>query len=231
VRRAVLRAQVLSAGERDLYAREFGVEPERFCFLPFAWRAQDDDPLEAEPQAGRRLVIAIGRALCDWPTLLASARGSDWPLLVICGAQDRAAVERLNRDGRAEVLSEIPHERALQLMGQAAICVLPLQDVEISQGHVRVRDATDAGAVVVASRVASLEGYVEDGRTGILVEPGEPEELKLAIERLLSQPDERARLVRAALDRGRAWTWSRYLGAVGDFVRHGSPSLPPNLPG
>jgi glycosyltransferase involved in cell wall biosynthesis len=225
VGRAVLRAQVLSPGERDLYARRFGVEVERFCFLPFAWRVGENDPLQAAPQAERRLVLALGRALCDWPTLFASARGSDWPLVVMCGSQDRDAVESLNRDRRAEVLVEIPHERALALMREAAVCVLPLQDLAISQGHVRLRDATDAGAAIVASRVAGLEGYVEDSTTGLLVSPGNPDELKRAIERLLSQRPERERLVRAALERGRLWNWSRYLEALEDFVRHGSVSL------
>jgi glycosyltransferase involved in cell wall biosynthesis len=226
VRRAVLRAQVLSPGERELYAGRFGVEVERFSYLPFAWRLRDDDPLESAPQPERQLVLALGRALCDWPTLFAAARGSDWTLVVICGANDQAAVERLNRERRAEVLAEVSPERALELMRQAAICVLPLQDLAISQGHVRLCDANDAGAAVVASRVAGLEGYVEDGRTAVLVTPGSPDELERAIERLLGRPEERVRLVRASLERGRVWTWRRYMAAVEDFVRDGAASMP-----
>lgn len=116
-RRALLAAQVLSGWEVERYAHAFGVEPERFSYVPFAWRmaapgAPGPDRL---PTSSRSLVVASGRAFCDWPTLFEAARPASWPLLVICGGHDRAAVDRLNAHGRATVVSDISPERAREL--------------------------------------------------------------------------------------------------------------------
>jgi glycosyltransferase involved in cell wall biosynthesis len=214
-RRALLAAQVLSEWEVEQYARAFGIEPERFFFIPFAWRmAATDLP---DPDPAEDLVIAAGRAFCDWPTLFEAAHAARWRLLVICGGHDRALVERLNADGRAEVLCDVSPERARELLAGAAISVLPMYDAGVSQGHVRLCDAVDAGVAVVASRTRSLEGYVEDGRTAVLVAPGNPEALRHAVDGLLSDPAMRARLARAAFDRAGAWTWVDYLAAIEAF--------------
>jgi glycosyltransferase involved in cell wall biosynthesis len=58
-----------------------------------------------------------------------------------------------------------------------------------------VREAMAYGRPVVATRVGGLADAIEDGVTGVLVEPGE---LRPTLERLLASPDERARLGGAA---------------------------------
>jgi len=108
-------------------------------------------------------------------------------------------------------------ERARELLREAAVSVLPMYDAGISQGHVRLCEAVDAGVAVVASRVRSLDGYVEDGRTALLVAPGDPEALRAAVDGLLSEPVGRERLARAAFERAGAWTWADYLAAIEDF--------------
>jgi glycosyltransferase involved in cell wall biosynthesis len=52
-----------------------------------------------------------------------------------------------------------------------------------------VLEAMDAGLPVVASRVGGLPEVVEDGRTGLLAAPGDPEDLARALARLLAMPD------------------------------------------
>ena len=215
-RRALLAAQVLSEWEVERYASAFGVE--RFYYIPYAWRMRAAGAAEPAASSGG-LVIAAGRAFCDWPTLFAAAHAADWRLLVICGGHDRALVERLNADGRAEILCDVSPERARELLGEAAVSVLPMYDAGISQGHVRLCDAVDAGVAVVASHTRSLDGYVEDGRTAVLVAPGDPGALRTAIDGLLGDPSERERLGRAAFERAAAWTWADYLAAIEEFAR------------
>jgi glycosyltransferase involved in cell wall biosynthesis len=70
-------------------------------------------------------------------------------------------------------------------------------------------DESRAGGVpVVASRIPPLERLVEDGVTGLLVEPGEAGQLRLALERLADEPELRARLAQAARAKVlRSGTW------------------------
>ncbi|MFC6835085.1 glycosyltransferase [Halomarina ordinaria] len=62
-----------------------------------------------------------------------------------------------------------------------------------------VREASAMELPVVATDVGGTADVVADGVTGLLVDPGEPADLAAAVERLLSNPDER----RAMGERGR----------------------------
>jgi len=57
-----------------------------------------------------------------------------------------------------------------------------------------ILEAFALGTVVVASRLEGIAEAVRDGQTGVLVAPGDPEELASAILRLLENGDDRSRL-------------------------------------
>ncbi|MDQ5820210.1 MAG: glycosyltransferase family 4 protein [Actinomycetota bacterium] len=83
------------------------------------------------------------------------------------------------------------HER----FARAAVVVCP----SISEGFgVVCAEAMAHGKPVVASAVGGLRGLVDDERTGLLVAPGDVEALRAAIQRLLDDPELRARLGSAA---------------------------------
>ena len=54
------------------------------------------------------------------------------------------------------------------------------------------------GKAVVVSAANGHADIVRDGETGILVPPGDPDRLRSEIERLLANPEQRARLGRQA---------------------------------
>jgi glycosyltransferase involved in cell wall biosynthesis len=61
-----------------------------------------------------------------------------------------------------------------------------------------LREAMAHGRAVVSTGVGGLADAVEDGRTGLVVPPGDPAALREAVERLLGDPALRARLGAAA---------------------------------
>lgn len=65
-------------------------------------------------------------------------------------------------------------------------------------------EAMAAGVPVIAARAGGPAEIVEDGRSGLLVPPGESRPLAEAIDRLLSSPQERRRMAQAAQERVRA---------------------------
>jgi len=223
--RAMLSAQVLSASEGELYARRFGIAPQRFVFIPFAWRITAIDQPSPEP-TNRHGVVAAGRAHCDWATLFAAAADSSWPLTVVCAEHDQQLVEQLNRDGRATVHVDIPHEQARELLRRAAISAMPMFDGELSHGHVRLCDAVDAGAAVVTSMVKGFDGYIESGRTALVVEPEDAGALRAGVEQLLADKQQRAALASTAYARAAQWTWDHYLGALQDLAAGRTPLVP-----
>lgn len=79
----------------------------------------------------------------------------------------------------------------------------------------KIVESLAAGVPVVCSRVGGLERIVEDGRTGLLVAPGDAAALAGALARLAGDPQLRARLGRDGRDRVlRHHTWD----AVADRV-------------
>jgi glycosyltransferase involved in cell wall biosynthesis len=214
LRRVVVGAQTTTEAERHLCSRAYGIPLGRIQHVPWAWSIEG----RGAPHEPRDGVLASGRAACDWPTLFAAAAGRPWPLTVVCGRADLAAVSALNADGRARVLCEIPREEHHRLLRSAAAYVVALVDVPGSAGQVRLAAATEAGAPVVASAVAALAGYAVAGQTAILVRPGDPVALRDAVERLLSDRAEARRLAGAALERARAWTYASYFAAIRELV-------------
>jgi colanic acid/amylovoran biosynthesis glycosyltransferase len=78
---------------------------------------------------------------------------------------------------------------------RAAVVVCPSR----SEGFgVVCAEAMAHGRPVVATAVGGLKELIENGRTGILVEPGNPAALRAAIDMLLANPELRRRLGRAA---------------------------------
>ncbi|MGH7820531.1 MAG: glycosyltransferase, partial [Candidatus Binatia bacterium] len=55
-----------------------------------------------------------------------------------------------------------------------------------------------------------IPDVVDDGRNGLLVEPGDAQALAAALRRLWSSPDLRERLGAAATETSRSLSWSTY---------------------
>ena len=80
---------------------------------------------------------------------------------------------------------------------------------------VACREAMARGRPVVATAVGGLLDAVEDGVTGLLVPPRDPQALRAALERLLGDPDLRTRLGAAARERAReCFSWDASVDAT-----------------
>ena len=66
---------------------------------------------------------------------------------------------------------------------------------------VALLEAMSAGCAVVASRIAGIDAAIEDGRSGVLVPPGDVAALTAALTAVLADPERRARLGAAARER------------------------------
>jgi glycosyltransferase involved in cell wall biosynthesis len=230
IRRAMLRGHALTRTDQHALAERYDRPIGDFPFVPWplAMEAPDDLP----PAPGEPLVLSAGRAYCDWPTLFAAARGSGWPLTVVCHRRDRAEVDRLNREsgGAARVLSDLPADEFAALLARATVSVICMTEAGTSQGHIRVMDAAAAGVPIVASATSSLDGYVTAGVTGLLVAIGDAGALRSAVDGLLADEDGRERLRTAAWNRAAGWQVEHYFAALDDLVRGDEPRLTPAAP-
>ena len=102
-------------------------------------------------------------------------------------AQQTAGIEWLGRRGPQEVLA---------LLGEAACLVMP--SIWYETFGRTIIEAYAKGTPVVASRLGAMAELVEDGRTGLLFEPGNPSDLAGKIHSLLDLPERSSGMRRAA---------------------------------
>lgn len=84
----------------------------------------------------------------------------------------------------------------LDLMGEALMVIVP--SVCYETFGLTVAEAYTRGTPVIASRIGGLAEVVVDGRTGQLVEPGDPNELAKFVLDLASRPDQLTAMGRQA---------------------------------
>lgn len=146
---------------------------------------------------------------------LAASRHDDALLVIVGGSSgddgdDAAASARqlaadLGVADRVRFVAPQPHH-ILSTWYRAADMVLVPSRSE-SFGLVAL-EAAACGIPVVASAVGGLLNVVDNGATGLLVGPREPEPFAAAVDRLLDHPAEAAAMGAAATARARHYTWS-----------------------
>ncbi|MGC0314664.1 glycosyltransferase family 4 protein [Kitasatospora acidiphila] len=107
-------------------------------------------------------------------------------------------------DPAVTVVRDVPSAQVMAAWRRASVAVVP-SVWEEPLGQVAV-EAMLAGRPVVASNVGGLRDVVEDGVTGLLVPPSDPQALADAIDRLLADPQERARFGGRGRERAAAFT-------------------------
>lgn len=178
--------------EREQYAERLRVPIERFRFIP--WHTNVLDPRLIPPSDN--VIFSAGRTGRDWRTLAMALRGLDIPTTIVCHRSD---AEAISFPEGVTVLTDIPYSQYRELLTRARIVLIPLEAHVYSSGQVVILEAMAMGKPVIATRVLGSEDYVEDGVNGLLVSPGAPDELRGAIDKILSDPALEASLGRNAV--------------------------------
>lgn len=157
------------------------------------------------------LVHAVGRARVE----LAGAR------VIVCGRG--SALPEARRLTEELGLQEIIDFRGW-VLGEQKRAVLAESDVLVLPSHLEglpnaLLEAMATGLPVIATRVGAIPDVVEDGKCGLLIEPGDVEALGRSMSRLAGDPGERERMGAAARekiarDHDIEIAWPRMLAAM-----------------
>jgi len=210
----------ITAEVEQLLVRE-GVPRERIARVPFFVDVERFKPLPAEDRGsarkelrleGRTVVVASGR--------LVPRKGGDalirafararadapemQPLLLFLGdGPERAALEQLARDEGlgdsvrfAGFVADVPHWLAAS---DALVLASRIEGLPNA-----LLEGLGMGLACIATKIAGAEEVIDDGRTGLLVPPGDERSLARAIARVLRDETYRRSLGRAAAEVVRA---------------------------
>jgi glycogen synthase len=193
---------------RDVLARRGVREP----YVLFVGRITDQKGifhlLEAAPKLPAGVQVVLCASAPDTPEIEARLR--------------RAVPEHPNVVWIGEM---VPVPEVVQLYSHAAVFVCP--SVYEPFGLINL-EAMACETPVVASAVGGILEVVEDGHTGVLVQPGRPDDLAAAIRRLLEDPARGRAMGHAGRARVEAqFSWASvaartrdvYADAIADFKR------------
>lgn len=127
-------------------------------------------------------------------------------------AATRARIDELGIANRVDLPGWVDGTRVAELIATADMLVLPsfVENLPLS-----IIEAMASGVAVVATPVGAVEDIVEDGTTGLLVQPGDVDALGRALRRLVDDAALRARLGAAGQDlHRRKLDLSRYVEAM-----------------
>ncbi|MEO0361759.1 MAG: glycosyltransferase, partial [Pseudomonadota bacterium] len=92
------------------------------------------------------------------------------------------------------VMTNVPPPITWRIARDALAMAIPLRSSETACGHVTIVGAQRLGLPLAVTRSVGVADYVEDGKTALLVEPGDAEAMAEALRRLAENPDLASRL-------------------------------------
>ncbi|MDQ2089344.1 glycosyltransferase [Marimonas arenosa] len=219
------QAMAFSAPEDwpKLHIVHCGVDPSRYTPAPRERGAQ---------------LLFVGRlaAVKGLPVLFEALTRIDHPdlsLAIVGDGPDRAALEAqagaLALSDKVDFMGYRSQSEVASLLKDADLLVLP----SFAEGlPVVLMEALAAEVPVVATRIAGIPELVEHGNTGLLVPPGDADDLAAAIRMILQSPDNAHKMARAGRTRIEAEFTSRTEAArlAHLFRAYGECSQPPKRP-
>ncbi|MGQ7298179.1 glycosyltransferase family 4 protein [Quadrisphaera sp. KR29] len=237
------RAAAVADGARPerVHVVPSGVDP--VLFAP-PTRAEAD-PLAPTPGAGAHLraarprVLFIGRfgAQKGLPVLVRAAAllRTDAEVVLAGSGPDEASLRALVADlgvgHRVRLCGPLDHDLVPAALRTAAVAVQPSTYEEMGTSVV---EALAAGTPVVASRTGGIPDLLQQGRCGVLVDPGDEHALARALDDLMADGPRRAELAARGREVGEALAWPslarRVLGVYREAVASGALERPGSAP-
>lgn len=184
------RVLCLSPYSRGVLVERYGVPEAK---VRVVYSRVDTDFFRPDPGPSRRHIASAGAVNRDYRTLVEAVSGLDVDVKIAVDSPWRYSI------GEPDHLAGLPpnvemrswgtYRELRRLYAESAFVVVPLKRRQLVSGITVTLEAMAMGRAVILSRNPYVEGFIEHGETGFYVEPGNVEQLRETIVRLLEQPD------------------------------------------
>ncbi len=178
-----------------------------------------------------KFVLGFVGSLKDWHGIdillkafrILQKRSPDYHLLIVGDGPLRTWIEDYAREHQLKkkmtITGWVSYDQLPNLIQRMDVTVAPypfLEDFYFSP--LKLFEYMAAGKPVIASRIGPIERAIQDGKTGLLVRPGDPNDLVVKIERLHSEPALQKALGIAASAEAGHHTWVQNAHRVMEIV-------------
>jgi glycosyltransferase involved in cell wall biosynthesis len=179
---------VHAPSEVESYAEYLGVHQERVRFVPLQ-RGHID--LLRKEDTEEPFVLAMGSAHRDYHTFAKAIERIGIPAVIVARSQDIAALPTTDL---VTYRSDLTQSECLELLARARVSVTPVANQQTASGQVTFINAMHLGVPIIVTDCPGARGYVDHGRTGLLVPPFDVDALSEAIGLLWRDDDLRDNL-------------------------------------
>lgn len=211
------------------YVKGLGYKEDLTMIIPngFKHPVATTDPL-AEPAGPVRLSVAarlvkvkgIDDTLCALAHLRKAKPDLDWRFDIMGDGPERASLEALARklelEERVQFHGALANQLVLSYLESSAVFVMPSWNEAFGLAYL---EAMALGNAVVGCHGNGAADILTDGVDGCLVPPQDVPALALTLEKLITRPDHRRALARAALDSVKRFSWLDNARAVVDELQ------------
>lgn len=215
-------------GILSTFERLFGARP-RTAVVPNGCDTPRDRAFTAPPESGR---IVYAGQLYPWKgvdvLVRAFARIPRGELVIVGGLEGESDFDRirdlarsLNLGTRIRLEGSLPQKDVARELAEATLVVAPFLKSAMTSEHtspIKAFEAMAAGRPLLISDTDASREIVEDGRTGLVVPPGNVEAWAAALERVLSDRPLQMALARAAFEKAAQYSWARRAERIEEFL-------------
>ena len=197
VQRRIQRVLVYATSEENHAVEVLGLPRKAVRRIAYHADARFFSPRAQKPEPD--LVCSAGQLLRDYDSLVAAAR--DQPMRVAIAAGSPWIATALNP--KSALPGNVTWRRYSRfelrdLYARSAVAVVPILENDYQTGISTILEMMAMGKCVVVTRTRGQTDTIVDGQTGLYVPPGDVQALRSAIQGVLDQPGEAARIGAAA---------------------------------
>jgi len=129
-------------------------------------------------------------------------------------------IKQKRLDGYIEQLRELDHRQVLKIIANSSICICPFLKTELLDYAfpVKIFEYMAMGKAVVATRLKGICQIIKDGENGLLVEPGNFQEMAEAIKKLYYDTNLKEKIEKNALKSVQKYDWKIINSCIGQKI-------------
>ncbi len=175
---------------------EFAVNSMEFptSSVDFIFDKVDHNFFRPEHNENGDYILAIGQEQRDYKTLIEAVNGTDIQLVIVASSPWSQFNLEIIEKPNVTLVSKIPYTELRDLYNGAKLILVPLFENNYGAGLNTLLEAMAMAKPLIISKTEGIDNYIQHAETGLFSKPGESDELRDHILRLMGDSKERKRL-------------------------------------